>query len=199
MSARGRGLAALRAVLIAGLIAVAGGLPAAQAQPQKKPVPAGATEPAQILDGIGGIEWGWTPRNTVATLMNTMGGPQPTVVWVGRIIDVRAGKPLVGDGDSVVEFLAAYMPLAQPGPQALGVPVRLRPETGEHFVVSLRSPAVSEEMLNNLRQSMLDVTHYTVVVGEPRFVAPFGRWSAIFLQTRRATVTQQLKIEIVRD
>lgn len=173
---------------------------APQAFAQQKAAPAGATDPTYLIDGLGGIEWIWTPRETLATLMNkNKSGPQPTVVWVGRVVDVRAGRPVDGGTDSVVEFLAAYMPLAKPGPGALSPPLRLRPETGEYFVVSLRAPAASEDVINNLRQSMRDTTHYTVVVGEPRFIAPFGRWAAIFLQTRRATVSQQLKIDIVRD
>lgn len=152
----------------------------------------------QVIEGVGDIEWQWTPRETMATLVNK-GGPQPIVVWVGRVVDVRMGRSIRGESESVLEFLAAYMPLAKPGPFALASPVRLRPETGDHFVVSLRSPPLNVELLRNLRQSLLDRTHYTVVVGEPRFIAPFGRHAAIFMQTRRATVAQQMKVDVVRD
>lgn len=165
---------------------------------QKKGAPANATDPIDLIAGVGGIEWIWSPRETLATLLSK-GGPQPVVVWVGRIIDVRAKQAVTGGDESAVEFLAAYMPLMKPGPGALAVPLRVRPETGDHFVVSLRSGPVSDEMVKNLRQSMLDTTHYTVVLGEPRFIAPYGRQAAIFLQTRRAIVSQQLKIDIVRE
>lgn len=185
-----------RSGLVALLLVVMLGAPPAFAQ--KPPAKADPTDLSPLIQGISGIEWRWGPRETLATLKKK-GTPQPTVVWVGRIVDVRVAKPAPGDKDSVVEFLAAYMPLAAPGPDALVPPLRLRPETGEHFVVSLRSPAVTEEMLKNLRQSILDTPHYTAVLGEPRGVAPFGRWVAIWLQTRRATVTQQIKPEIVRD
>lgn len=165
---------------------------------QGRPAPAGATHPTNIVDGLGGIEWAWTPRETVATLQ-AKATLQPTVVWVGRVVDVRVGRPVGGEADSVLEFLAAFMPYVRPGPEALSPPVRLRPETGEMFVVSLRSPRAEEALIRNLRQSMLDQTHYTVVVGEPKFVGSYGRQQAIFLQTRRATVSQQLRVEIVRD
>lgn len=179
--------------------AIAGGalLPAAVLA-QTRSAPAGAVDPSHIVDGLGGIEWAWTPRETVATML-AKATLQPTVAWIGRIVDVRAGRAVTGEADSVLEFLAAFMPYAKPGPEALTPPVRLRPETGELFVVSLRSPRTEEVLIRNLRQSMLDQTHHTVVVGEPRFIAPFGRHQAIFLQTRRATVTQQLRVEIVRD
>ena len=185
-----------RSAMLASLLAVM--LAALSAFAQKPPAKADPTDLSPLIQGVGGIEWRWGPRETLATL-TTKGTPQPTVVWIGRIVDVRAGKSVAGEKESVVEFLAAYMPLVAPGAEALVSPVRLRPETGEHFVVSLRSPAATEEMLKNLRQSMLDTPHYTVVLGEPRGVAPFGRWVAIWLQTRRATVTQQLKFEIVTD
>jgi hypothetical protein len=165
---------------------------------QVKAAPAGAVNPSNIIDGIGGIEWAWTPRETVATML-AKATMQPTVAWIGRITDVRVGRAVTGEADSVLEFLAAFMPYAKPGPDALNPPVRVRPETGELFVVSLRSPRAEDALIRNLRQSMLDQTHYTVVVGEPRFTAPFGRHQAIFLQTRRATVSQQLRVEIVRD
>jgi hypothetical protein len=192
-----RGLhAGLRALSIAALmilLCTTGEVAVAQGK-----VAATAADLSRLVDGVGGIEWRWSPRETRATLKGK-DTPQPVVVWVGRIVDVRAGKAATGDNDSVVEFLAVYMPLAKPGPDALALPLRLRPESGDHFVVSLRSPAVSEEMLKNLRQSILDTTHYTVVLGEPKYIAPFGRWAAVWLQTRRASVSQQLKVEIVRE
>ena len=178
-------------------LAIAPLLPAI-AGAQTRQTPAGAVDPSNIIDGLGGIEWAWTPRETVATML-AKATVQPTVAWTGRIVDVRAGRAVSGEADSVLEFLAAFMPYARPGPAALTPPVRLRPETGELFVVSLRSPRTEDVLIRNLRQSMLDQTHYTVVVGEPRFVGPYGRHQAIFLQTRRATVSQQLRVEIVRD
>jgi hypothetical protein len=172
--------------------------PPTPAGAQKPAAPAGASDPTHLIDGIGGIEWGWGPRQTQATI-NNKAGVQPTVVWIGRIVDVRIGRSVTGGDDGVLEFLAAYQPLAKPSAAALAPPIRLRPETGEFFVVSLRSPPVTEDTLKNLRQSLLDRTHYTVVLGEPKFIAAFGRQAAIFLQTRRATVTQALKVEVVRD
>ncbi|MCE2949042.1 MAG: hypothetical protein ACK515_23040 [bacterium] len=165
---------------------------------QKPGTPAGASDPTHLIDGVGGIEWAWGPRETQATIGNKA-GVQPTVLWIGRIVDVRIGRSVTGGEDGVLEFLAAYQPLIKPSSAALTPPIRLRPETGDHFVVSLRSPPVNEEMLKNLRQSLLDRTHYAVVLGEPRYIAAYGRHAAIFLQTRRATVTQALKIEVVRD
>jgi hypothetical protein len=172
--------------------------PSVGAAIRSAPAPAGASDPTHLIDGVGGIEWAWGPRETQATIGNKA-GVQPTVVWVGRVADVRIGRPVTGGDDGVLEFLVAYQPLVKPSSAALAPPIRLRPETGEHFVVSLRSPPVTEEMLKNLRQSMLDRTHYAVVLGEPRFIAAYGRHAAIFLQTRRATVTQALKVEVVRE
>jgi len=175
---------------------VAPAIPPAPAQASR--TPAGASDPIHLIDGVGGIEWAWSPRETQATIGNKA-GVQPTVLWIGRIVDVRIGRSVTGGDDGVLEFLAAYQPLIKASSAALKPPIRLRPETGDHFVVSLRSPPVTEEMLKNLRQSMLDRTHYAVVLGEPRFIASFGRHAAIFLQTRRATVTQVLKVEVVRE
>ncbi|MBY0440490.1 MAG: hypothetical protein K2W80_20085, partial [Burkholderiales bacterium] len=172
--------------------------PSGKAAPAQKGTPAGASDPTHLIDGIGGIEWAWGPRQTQATI-NNKAGVQPTVLWIGRIVDVRLGRSVTGGDDGVLEFLAAYQPLVKPSSAALTPPIRLRPETGDHFVVSLRSPPLNEEMLKNLRQSMLDRTHYAVVLGEPRYIAAFGRHAAIFLQTRRATVTQALKVEVVRE
>ena len=173
--------------------------PAGKAVPSQKPgTPAGASDPTHLIDGVGGIEWAWSPRETQATIGNKA-GVQPTVLWIGRIVDVRLGRPVTGGDDGVLEFLAAYQPLIKASSAALTPPIRLRPETGDHFVVSLRSPPVTEEMLKNLRQSLLDRTHYAVVLGEPRYIAAYGRHAAIFLQTRRATVTQALKVEVVRE
>ncbi len=163
--------------------------------------PAGGAQSQEaiaLIDGVGGIEWKWSPRETQATIRNKA-GVQPTVLWIGRIVDVRLGRSVTGGEDGVLEFLAAYQPLVNPSPAALAAPIRLRPETGDHFVVSLRSPPVTEDMLKTLRQSMLDRTHYAVVLGEPRFIAAYGRHAAIFLQTRRASVTQALKVEVVRE
>jgi hypothetical protein len=190
-------LASLLLLVLA--LCVGGAVAPAPAFAQKQAGPAGAPDLTALIDGIGGIEWRWTPRETQATLVQNKGGPQPIVVWVGRIVDVRLGQTATGTEESVIEFLAAYLPLAKPGPEALTAPVRVRPETGDHFVVSLRSPAVSPEMLKNLRRSVLDSRHYTVVLGEPRFIGPYGRQAAIFLQTVRAIVTQQLKVEMVRE
>ena len=172
--------------------------PSGKAAPAQKGTPAGASDPTHLIDGIGGIEWAWGPRQTQATI-NNKAGVQPTVLWIGRIVDVRLGRSVTGGDDGVLEFLAAYQPLVKPSSAALTPPIRLRPETGDHFVVSLRSPPLNEDMLKNLRQSMLDRTHYAVVLGEPRYIAAFGRHAAIFLQTRRATVTQALKVEVVRE
>ena len=172
--------------------------PSGKAAPAQKGTPAGASDPTHLIDGIGGIEWGWGPRQTQATI-NNQAGVQPTVLWIGRIVDVRLGRSVTGGDDGVLEFLAAYQPLVKPSSAALTPPIRLRPETGDHFVVSLRSPPLNEDMLKNLRQSMLDRTHYAVVLGEPRYIAAYGRHAAIFLQTRRATVTQALKVEVVRE
>lgn len=172
---------------------------AAPAAVQPRTAAAGqSSETARLIEGIGGIEWGWGPRETQATIRNKA-GVQPTVLWIGRIVDVRIGRSVTGGEDGVLEFLAAYQPLIKPSPAALVPPIRLRPETGDHFVVSLRSPPVTEDMVKNLRQSMLDRTHYAVVLGEPKFIAPYGRQVAIFLQTQRASLSQSLKVEVVRE
>ena len=171
---------------------------AAPGTAQKPPAAGQSSEAIALIEGIGGIEWKWSPRETQATIRNKA-GVQPTVLWIGRVVDVRLGRSVTGGEDGVLEFLAAYQPLVNPSPAALAAPIRLRPETGDHFVVSLRSPPVTEDMVKNLRQSMLDRTHYAVVLGEPKFIAAYGRQAAIFLQTRRASVTQALKVEIVRE
>lgn len=177
----------------------AGAAPGAAPGAAQKPAAAAQSQEAiALIEGIGGIEWKWSPRETQATIRNKA-GVQPTVLWIGRIVDVRLGRSVTGGDDGVLEFLAAYQPLVNPSPAALAAPIRLRPETGDHFVVSLRSPPVSEDMVKNLRQSMLDRTHYAVVLGEPKFIAAYGRHAAIFLQTRRASVTQALKVEVVRE
>jgi hypothetical protein len=188
----------LLAMLLAGSLLTAVRPAAAQQPPAAGAAAAASSEVARLIEGIGGIEWGWGPRETQATLLNKA-GVQPVVFWIGRVVDVRIGRAVTGGDDGVLEFLAAYQPLVKPSPAALAPPVRLRPETGDHFVVSLRSPPIDDALLKNLRQSMLDRTHYVAVLGEPKFIAAYGRHAAIFLQTRRATVTQALKVELVRD
>ena len=149
---------------------------------------ASPTQDAQsVLEGVSNIQWLVTPAQAMSEL-----NEKTTVVWVGRVLDlVPSHQP---NGETILDFYCAFLPLQNPSAKGLVQPIVTKPETEQVFLVSLRSPAFPIEQATKLRLELKEKTHFVVVAGWPFQVAQYGNHPIVQIGAYKAIFSDKLAL-----
>jgi hypothetical protein len=118
------------------------------------------------------------------------------VMWVGKVVDVSVHRRQ--DGVTVLEWLCEQHPFVSAPGMPLAEPLLLKREPAGHFVVTFNLPTLSVAEAREKIVKPLKSPAWVLVRGEPVFAETRKGMKAVFLHSRAATVSDTLKVELVK-
>ena len=149
-----------------------------------------AQDPLSVLEGVSHIQWQLTPAEAISQLKN-----EPNVVWVGRVVELVASrKP---NGETVLDFYCAFIPLQNPSPEGLAEPIATKPETEQVFLVSIRSPAMPIEQANKLSVELKEKPHFAVASGSPIQLTRYNNREVVQIGVHKVIFSDKLVLKVM--
>lgn len=146
-----------------------------------------ADDPRQVLEGAHDITWDATPATVLRRL-----DPGTTVVWLGRVQELRAYADPAGE--TVLDLHCLYIPLARRSPGGLASPIAVEKETTERFLVSLRSPKMPLSRARQLSEEARRRVYYALISGEPIGVRRYQGRPAVLVDAHKTIFSDALKL-----